>query len=234
MSKPSLLIASPAYAGLYHLGYLESLIDTIAWVAEENIPFNFYGMGNESLITRARNTCATLALEQGYDKILFVDSDISWKRKDIWRLFYSDKKIIGGTYPIKGLPINLNFNALQPHFDKYNFRKSKSPEKFRAYAKEYANDLGEVEVEHLPTGFMMIDCSVLKDLAPKTPKYESNHILGSPFKYFYDFFQCGAHEGRYRSEDWAFCELARANGHSVWLNTNVILPHTGTFTFWAE
>lgn len=235
MSKPSLLIATPAYAGLVYYTYTQSLLNTFVWCGNEGIRVNAHLMGNESLITRARNTCAAVAINNEFDKLLFIDADVSWTTDDIWRLYYSDKKIIGGIYPQKHLPMQMNFNALLPHRKKY-FAGSRSPANFAIYAKEEADETGEVEVEHIPTGFLMIDKEVLLDLAPRVPHYESTHMTGvsAQTTRFADLFQSGAKNGVFRSEDWGFCDLARQHGHSIWLNTRVILPHTGTFTFQVE
>lgn len=236
MTKPSLLIATPAFGGLIYYTYVQSILDTFVWCANEQIPVNAHFMGNESLITRARNTCAALATNNEFDKLLFIDADISWTQKDLWRLYYSDKKIIGGVYPQKHFPLRMNFNALYEHRVKYFSNMKVSPADFAIYASEEASEAGEVEVEHLPTGFMMIDKSVLHDLIPRVPHYESTHMTGASAQVtqFADLFRCGARNGSYASEDWHFCELAREHGHSVWLNTKVILPHTGTFTFRAS
>lgn len=234
VSKPSLIICTPCFGGLVYYTYTQSLLNTFVWCGNEKILVNAHLMGNESLITRARNTCAALAVNSGFDKLLFIDADISWTDKDIWRLYYSDKKIIGGIYPQKHLPLKMNFNALYPHRVKYFSNMKVTPEEFGIYAREEANEAGEVEVEHLATGFLMIDKSVLLDLIPRVPHYESTHMVGasSGTTQFADLFQCGASaDGFYFSEDYFFCDLARKHGHSVWLNTNVILPHTGTHTY---
>lgn len=36
--------------------------------------------------------------ELTYDKLLWIDSDISWKPEDVWKLYQSDKDIVGGAY----------------------------------------------------------------------------------------------------------------------------------------
>ncbi len=233
MSKPSLMIATPCYGGMLHYTYCDSLLNTQQWCGREQIPFGYHLMGNESLITRARNTCAAKALQSGVDILLFIDADVGWQDKDIWRLYYSDKKVIAGVYPIKTLPPLLNFNPTQEHWEKYGFDQGKTPERFAEYAAGEGNECGEVEVTHAATGFMMIDVSVLRDMKDRVEQYESNHLLGRGMQISYDFFKCGAVENRYQSEDWYFSELCQKHGHSVWVNTGVILPHTGTYTFAA-
>lgn len=213
ITKPKLLIATPAYGGLFTLQYVESLLGVQNFFGRERIPVGTYFMGNESLITRARNACATLAMEK-FDKLLFIDSDVGFKEEDVAKLYYSEKRIVGGLYPHKTYPITLNYNPLLG-----------------------ATDIevgGEVEVDHIATGFLMIDCSVFRELAKKTPKYSSSHIKGQSREY-YDFFRCGAglleSAQDYLSEDWYFCETAKRLGIKSYANLSVTLTHTGSHTF---
>jgi glycosyltransferase involved in cell wall biosynthesis len=214
VSKPSLLIATPAYGGMFTQAYVESLLDTWDWLGSEKIPAATYFIQNESLITRARNTCATLALEKKIDKLLFIDADIGWRPEDISRLYYSERKIIGGLYPHKAYPVKLNWNPLT--------------------LGDLPDEKGEMEVRHIATGFLMIDRSVLEKMSESAPQYGSSHMNGKLQK-FYDFFRVGADsEGGYLSEDWHFCEEARKLGIKVWANAGVQLTHTGTHTFKVE
>lgn len=211
-SKPSLLIATPAYGGMFTRQYLESMLATWDWIGSEGIPVATYFIENESLITRARNTCASLALEKGFQKLLFIDADVGWTPEDVSRLYYSDRKIIGGLYPHKTYPIKLNWN---PHPDG-------QPDLF-----------GECLVTHVATGFLMIDLEVLRAVSKVVPSYESTHMSGESRK-FYDLFSVGVHKGQYESEDWRFCRLAQEAGYECYANVKSITTHTGTHTWRAE
>lgn len=212
MSKPTLLIATPAYGGMFTQQYLESMLNTWDWIGAEGIQVATYFISNESLITRARNTCATLCLEKGIDKLLFIDADIGWTPEDVSRLYYSDKKIIGGLYPHKKYPIQLNWN---PRSD---------------YSQP--NAAGEVKVHSIATGFLMIDRAVLENMARVVETYESTHMNGVNRKY-YDFFTLGTRNGAYLSEDWSFCVRATDMDYDIWANVNTVLTHTGTNTWRA-
>lgn len=218
-SKPSLLIATPAYGGMFTRQYLESMLATWDWLGREEIPVATYFIENESLITRARNTCATLAYEKKFAKLLFIDADVGWTTDDVARLYYSEKKIIGGLYPHKTYPIKMNWN---PHPDGQPFEN------------------GECRAKHVATGFLMIDWEVLSALSSVVSSYESAHMRGESHK-FYDFFsvgtvgaEVGVHNGQYESEDWRFCRLAQELGFECWANLKCVLTHTGTHTWRAE
>src|SRR5207253_10033144 len=90
---------------------------------------------------------------------------------------------------------------------------------------------GEIEVQHIPTGFMMIDVSVFKQLAGLVPFYINKDGYGDMPNKVSDFFPVRVHNGVMESEDWAFCTICRENGIPIYLNTNIICDHTGSYTF---
>ena len=225
MSKSSVLIATPAYGGNFTLQYLESIERVTDYLGAQQIPVGTYYIQNESLITRARNTCATLALRKSIDKLFFIDADVGFTKEDFARIYWSEKDIIGGLYPHKAYPLDLNFNPLKKHIT--------GPVKFSEHVSKFADDKGELEVENVATGFLSISLSVLAKLSSVVETYTSEHMNGQAETY-YDFFGCGPYRGRYETEDWRFCRLAKEAGFSVHINPKVILTHTGTHTFRFE
>ncbi len=188
-------------------------------------------------ISRARDAAAKVAMENDFDKLWFVDADIVWKPQHLEMLLQSDKKIIGGTYPLKRYPIHLVFNAVKEHLDYWNSEKRTMPE-YRLLVKNFANEKGELEVFHLPTGFMMIDVSVLKEMAPSRRKYSFfSHTNGDVV--FHEFFpfllkeQAGTDVMRYEAEDWGFCSEALKLGYKTYLQTKCIVDHVGMHKFSA-
>ena len=55
INKRSVYIATPAYGNSCNLYYMVGLIDTIKVLNLHGYSVNFLGLGNDSLITRARN-----------------------------------------------------------------------------------------------------------------------------------------------------------------------------------
>ena len=49
--------------------------------------------------------------------------------------------------------------------------------------------------------------------------------------YMKTYFDTAVRENRYYSEDWMFCENWRDIGGKVWVDTRVLLRHTGTYVF---
>lgn len=179
-------------------------------------------------ISQCRNRCAHRAINGKFDKLLFIDADISWEGLDILKLLKSDKKIIGGTYPLKAFPIRLNFvpkheENLAPNFD------------VQKYVDERADENGELEVHRIPTGFLMIDVSVFKDLEPFVQSYHHRDPMLGEEEHEKMFFPKNIDAtGFYNMEDWGFCEAAQKAGHKIYWQTKVVVDHVGTHTYSAR
>lgn len=226
-----IMIASPAYGGMVTVPYVASLIQSMNQLGKEGVTVEVNMQYGESLIPRARNTCAMQALEKKVDKLMFIDTDIGWDYEHIRSIIFSDKKIIGGIYPLKTFPITMNFNPLQEERDLYGFNRKQDD--YLAWSKKYANpETGEAEVAHLPTGFMCIDRTVLEALTHRVPPY----TLFAPDKgthtRYFEFFPIGVVNQEYRSEDWAFCDIARKFGFKVHLQTKSTVRHHGFYPFY--
>lgn len=226
------LIATPAYGGMLTTDYAGSLLNTLRWLSQQGIAAELYFMKNESLISRARNACASYFLKGDCDKLLFIDADQAWHPEDVGRLLRSSRTLVGGTYPKKTLPIDLNFTPLDSHALTYFPGGQKDMERYRSYAKE-ADAAGEIEVRHLATGFMLIDRKVLTDLKEGVPTYLGRDNQHAEEERRYDFFPAGVVRGSYESEDWFFCSQAREAGHPPYLNVHVIVDHIGPLTYSA-
>lgn len=221
-----ILIATPCYGGQATVPYIASLLTTTNRLRDEGVSTELNLQYGESLIPRGRNTAAMYALEKGFDKLLFIDADIGWDYEDVRRIVFSDKKIIGGIYPLKTFPITMNFNPLDEQRDLYGFERRQ--DNYIAWVKKYADpETGEAEVAHIPTGFMQIDCSVLASLSYRVPAYTLFAPEKGTKEPYFDFFQIGVVSGEYRSEDWAFCDIARKFGFKVYLQTRSVVRHHG-------
>ena len=104
--KFKIFLGMPMYGGMLSEATLHGLLDLQSWSLnpKKNVAMRIQTMGNESLITRARNTIVSMMLD---DKdfvathLLFIDADIGFSWHNIERLLCADKDIACGVYPRK-------------------------------------------------------------------------------------------------------------------------------------
>jgi len=229
-----IMFGTPCYGGVITTGYLRSFLATLKELRERNIisGWDLVTTDSESLVPRARNYCAKMFLDSDCDKLIFIDADIVWTPMMIMKLLASEHSLVGGSYPLKAFPMVVNFNPLPQHWTEVcSTNRGADYDKFKDYAAKYADGLGQVEVRHLPTGFMCIDRSLIESLRHWVPEYQSFQPETGVRSNYYDFFQIGVDGSAYRSEDWFFCDLVRAQGHKIYLNTQCITKHIGLHTY---
>lgn len=228
-----LLIATPSYRGTVTTLYVQSLLATMEMLRSAGIEHKLFTLDADALISRARNKCAELCLDIGFDRILFIDSDIVWTPEHVKRLCDSDRDIVGGTYPMKAFPVTPNLNPLNEHYQTYGYKRHFGA--FLDYAEKFADPNGEIEVRHVPTGFMMVKALVFKALQRVRPKYVSRDGVTDTISAYHDYFPfrivseiVEGHEiNTYETEDWGFCGVAREMGFKIYLNTKVLVSHIG-------
>lgn len=214
--KPfSICIATPCYNGVVTSQYAGSLADlTSSWsTGQREVQFGIHFIANESQIHRARNKCAAYARARDFTHLLFIDADLGFKVSDVMKLLDAEKRIIGGTYPVKKLPVKLNYNAVHG---------------------EVPDAEGILRARHVPTGFLLIDVTVfdrLESFADVCMK--TDLTTGETYRY-QEFFVPGIFDGEDLSEDWNFCRIAQAAGEVTYLHTRVVLPHVGTFEYCVD
>jgi hypothetical protein len=118
-----ILIATPAFGGIITTRYMECFLQTMGEIGSLGHQITIGLSDRDALISRARNHLATVAMENDFDKVLFIDADNVWKPEHVFTLLKSDKHIVGGTYPYKAFPIRMVLNPLQEHYYVLQSRK---------------------------------------------------------------------------------------------------------------
>lgn len=211
------MISTPAYSGVIYTDYLNSIIRLLNNPTKD-VSFDVLTINNESLISRARNKLANICLNiKGVDKVFFIDGDIGFTREEFLSLVTSDKKVIGGSTPLKGFSATGEFvlNFVHPDFP------NRSPNDLAAMELYYNSPV--VPVKYLGNAFLSIDISVFRELADKCNSYTAPNG-----QVYYEFFRTGVFDGEDLSEDYYFCKLCKDNGIQPYLHTKVLTSHTGT------
>ena len=96
-----IFIGTPCYGGLITTEYFKSCMQLVALAASNKIELQFGTIGNESLITRARNTLVQLFMDGDYTHLLFIDADLAFNPDSVMRMLDYDKDVVTGIYPRK-------------------------------------------------------------------------------------------------------------------------------------
>ena len=241
-----LYLGMPMYGGMLGENTLHGVLGLQAWTTRNSVGMKLQTMGNESLITRARNTIVSMFLD---DKdyigthLLFIDADIGFVPKNIERLIRADKDIVCGIYPRKCI-----------HWDKIRGVLKENPNisneelEYRSLGynlnfvdpKNIRIEEGFCEVMEAATGMMLIKRDVFDKMKKAYPerKYNSDQIVnGQQWRSdnCYDFFGVGKlpwdKDERYLSEDYYFSRLWSKIGGKIYADVSAPLTHQGNMHF---
>lgn len=229
-------IATPCYGGQVFQNYLMSVINLIYDVHKTGLKISFIIRGGDSLIPRTRNSIVAefLATEQ-YTHLLWIDADIGFTVDQIYRLILIDRDVVAGVYPLK--KIKWPDGGVPEHTTEAEFNALYTGYPFNPIGNDATIDQhGFVEVLDAPTGLMLIKRECLNKMMKHYPglRYVADEMLGLEglrdkiANYHYRFFDVMTEEnGRYLSEDYAFCRRWQNIGGKIWVDVRSDLTHQG-------
>lgn len=228
----AVMIGTPAYGSMVHIDYCKSLIEFI----NQGTSYTMLAMGNESLISRARNNILSMFYHNpAFDKLLFIDADIYLPGTGFKDLMTA---LDSGKYDVMGAGVRL-----KSHNVVYNFNPGE---------KVVTDESGRyVQCKFLGTavfGMTRKAVNVLVEDAKKHGRvYDKKSVLGGgdfmDCPEYYDVFRVGVKEedqkkyletgdkGLYLSEDYFACTTLNENGCPVWVDTSIRTLHHGTLAF---
>ncbi len=234
-NRPAIYCAIPAYACILNNQFLSSLIRLQQLSQQNGIVCYFDILGNESLITRARNVLTERFLSSPATHLMFIDADIGFDPASVLRLLQADKDCATGTYSKK----NINWdmikkkvaeNSQEPIYQQgLDFNLNIPSQRAEAIN-------GFVKVLDSATGFMLIKRQVFTTLVQKLPqtiKLVKNDSMGLNINTYRVYFDCivDPDSKRYLSEDFTFCRWLQQAGMEVWTDITAPLLHVGTMSY---
>lgn len=205
----NVLIATPGSS--LNPEYVRSLLDTINWLTENGYTYKWLNKYS-SFIPSAReitaldqweNDWVTREVGAGkytYDKIFWIDSDISWDISEFEKLLKSDLDIVGGLYrtdPMGTLACAFFDDKGRPTLtNELSFFMKDDP----------------VEVFGLGFGFIAIKSGVFEKC--DRPWFRIQGVKWDQLD-----FECNV------GEDYSWCMNARRNGFTVWADPTVKVKH---------
>lgn len=208
------LIATPCYDGKLSVWYTNALLISIQLCARQDIALYPIWMSYDALINRSRNDLAAIFINNDFDDVVWIDSDIEWNPEWIVKLLSSNKDVIGGTYRKK-----------TDEFEEYVLKKVDEI--------KIENDL--MEVNGLGFGFIRISRKVMQMLWDTSVEYSSDG------KQARNIFEFGFSENKELiGEDIMVCKKIIDAGYKIYLDTTMTCNHigdkkfVGNFSNWVE
>lgn len=236
--RPSIYVAVPAYGCIMCNQFFIGMIRLYQLCRQQGIVCYFDVLGNESLITRARNVLVERFLRSPATHLMFIDADISFDPQAVLRLLAANKPCVTGTYPKK----TVNWSMVQKKLEQ------KLPEPVHQQGLDFNLNVqqqrvevvnGFVKVLDSATGFMLIQRSVFQMLLEKLPQHIKkvrNDTMGLNINTYHVFFDCIVEPDtrRYLSEDFTFCRWVQMAGGEIWTDVASPLMHFGSYVFQGD
>lgn len=232
---PKVFIGVPCFGGMVCQEFLQSTLLTLSNCLFNKIALQIFTIGNESLITRARNQLVAEFMASDCSHLMFIDSDLRFDGDAVARLLSHNKPIVIGAYPLKIEPIT------------YFIEPVENDEEIRKIGNIWD---GLIEVTKGGTGFMLIQRGVIKDMQSHYPelhytgdydnssyrqdlngKDDHKQKLKENLYSLFDTSHDKENNNNYLSEDYTFCKRWRDMGGKIWLDEGIKLDHIGRKVF---
>lgn len=196
--------------------YVESLVQTCAWLDEEKMTYTFIN-GYSSFVPSAREMTATGTPSQNwetkelgsgkftYDRVFWIDSDISWDIEQFETLLDSEKDIISGLYRVGG--------AGRVAVTRFVDGKPTVVNEL-----DLTLETGEIEVDGVGFGFVAMNRGVFEAIPRPWFEIRQVEVDGADFPVNL-------------SEDYSFCRKAQEAGFQIWVNPEALVRHQKTVLF---
>jgi|TARA_R100000388_G_scaffold91718_1_gene73991 hypothetical protein len=232
----SLFVATPVHSGC-DLHYMKSCLDLQKECLLHNVNITFQIM-QSSLVTQGRNLCVDAFLQTDHKQFLFIDSDIAFSPRSVFRLYDSPHDVTVIPYPMK------SFNRNKFDMD-YKKRPDDDPRSMGLiFPIELMDndsvtiDKGFLQIKRGPTGMMMIKREVFEKMMKEYPekKIKQQTMINGKLeekKYFYNFFDSwhNPEDKTYTGEDFYFCKLWTDIGGKIHAICDEHIEHFGMHSY---
>jgi Sulfotransferase family len=170
-----------------------------------------------SAIDQGRNQIATNALRDGFEELLWIDSDIAFEPDAVERLRSHALPITCGVYPKKG---NRSFSS-----------------SFSSGTRQvlFGSSGGLIEIPYAGAGFLHTRREVYHAVQRRFRLPVCNERFGPSMIPFFQPLVVPDGVGHwYLAEDYSFCYRARECGYAIMADTTIRLMHIGTYAYGWE
>ncbi len=234
------MFATPCYISAVSMNYVIGIFDLTQHSARFGLDCVLH-MHSESLITRGRNKMVLRFLQdESLTHLFWIDSDIGFTPQSAMRLLLADRDVAAGVYPMKsdtwpaeGLPAGMTRQQFEDTMCAFPFNPIGHGTR---PVGPYVDQDGFIEVAEAPTGYMCIKRDVFLRMMKHYPElnYVPDGPAGNPTAHLHWlFFDCmvDPDDGRYLSEDFAFCRRWRDMGGKIYVDLTCNLQHAGQHVY---
>lgn len=215
LSGRSIVVATPCMDGKYDRAYVRSFYGTFALLKENGAGIDFMDLPGCSDLPMARAKLFTHFLKSEHTDLFFADSDMGWDPKDVLRIALTKKDFVGGAGPKKKYPLEFAF---------HNFDDGGTPLPFTLEGPERLIDITKIGM-----AFMMISKACAERMATH---YEEECAVENDGEVIYFVFDpIRLNRSRRLSEDFAFCYRWKQIGGKIHIIPDIVLSHTGSYTW---
>jgi hypothetical protein len=233
----SILVCTPVHNEC-SIHYTQALLEFQVACMRKNILVSFLLL-KSSLVTQGRNLCVANFLNDKYSHLLFIDADIDFDSKTIFKMLELDREVIAVPYPMK----TLNWDRI------YQFKEGVKNSKELSYAgftypmKVQDKDNLKVEddvmeVTHAPTGCMLIKRQVFDKMIKNYPELKISQptIMNGEAKdkenlwNFFDTYH-DLENKKYYGEDFGFCKKWTDIGGKCYCYIGDYITHVGEYQY---
>lgn len=187
--------------------YVDALARTIRALTKAGIEADWLLHRGDPHVDDARNACVAQFLESGAPKLLFIDDDVGWVAEEFIKFIKHDRDVVAAIYPKKkdepDWPVILIPGPLQAEPD------------------------GLVQVENVPTGFLMISRACIDSMLDSAVWFNRKDSGQTPL-----LFERGiTTAGRWSGDYWWGRKWTEAGG-TIWVDPEMNLTHVG-FKTWS-
>ena len=206
-----ILVCTPAYNSMITLDYLYSLFGYLG----KGIKFDIHTIGNESLITRARNTQITYFNNNPrFTHLLWLDADVFLPGDGLEQMIEAGVDVIGAPVRLKN--------------------KNKKMFSMWGFVDEDGNarrENGLLVTKRVATGALLMSRKAV-DAVIKEAEDNDHWYKTDDGEKHYDVFRLEIDDNRiYMSEDYFLCEMLRKLDFTIYVKDNIITRHSGTMSF---
>jgi len=233
--KGTIAVCTPMYGDFAHRAYINTVLQLSHALTESGYGMTLYTVGNDNLVTRARNTLIHQALKtENLLGVLFLNADQGVDPDDILPMIESEKDIIGAIVPKNHINWKQVKNAVLMDKDDLASYSGDYAISFLNNEEIVVKYQEPLEVRHIGAGIMYVSAEVFSRLKPICKTYTNDEINDKDVKEeIVEFFTTRIAEETQEllAEDYTFCEMWRSLGGSVWAAPWVQSTTTGSYTF---